>query len=253
MNLASDDQLGGHHAKAECPAHLSQGYWLSLSDVERELYLRIRPQPDAAYTCDVSLSSLENWLESQAKDLADIGGSLELHPDYQRGHVWSMQQRIEYMESFIRGQAPKLIMFNCPGYMSMCAHGDVPANTMQCIDGLQRLTSVRMFLRGEIGVFGGLTSGSMKGTSFDPRRLRLQVAIYEFRWRRDLLQFYLDLNGGGTPHPQSELVRVRALMASAAPRTGELAKADVSPTNSTHNNMNLTTHRQPTPRNRTQG
>jgi hypothetical protein len=36
--------------------------------------------------------------------------------------------------------------------------------------------------------------------------------IYAITRRRDLLQFYLDLNAGGTVHTTDELARVRALL-----------------------------------------
>ena len=141
---------------------------------------------------------------------------MELDPDYQRGHVWTTEQRVRYVESFIRGRAPNLIMFNCPGWTSGKQRGDIPEHHFQCIDGLQRLTTLRMFMRDEVQVFNGLTATALSGTPFDPKRLRISVGVYEFATRAELLQFYLDLNAGGTVHPQEELDRVRELLAQAS-------------------------------------
>lgn len=90
--------------------------------------------------------------------------------------------------------------------------GDIKEHTFECIDGLQRLTAVRKFLAGEFTVFGGLTAADLKGTPFDVSRFRFQFCVYEFVSRSELLQFYLDLNTGGTVHSESELARVRQLL-----------------------------------------
>ena len=72
-------------------------------------------------------------------------------------------------------------------------------------------------MAGEITVFGGMVASDLKGSPFDPYRLtyRLQVGIYEFTSRAELLQFYLDLNNGGTVHAPQEIERVRGLLAQA--------------------------------------
>jgi hypothetical protein len=88
---------------------------------------------------------------------------------------------------------------------------------MQCVDGLQRLTAVRRFLAGEIKAFG-MVAKEFTGTPFDPRRYMLRMAVHVYQTRAELLQYYIDLNAGGTPHEPEEIERVRALLA------GELTK-----------------------------
>ncbi|PWB21352.1 DUF262 domain-containing protein [Comamonas sp. JNW] len=198
--------------------NLRDEYWNSLSDKDRELYHIIRPIPSAAYTVDQELSRVDPMLKCWSDDLESAGGQLELEPDFQRGHVWTPEQRTAYMESFLRGRAPKRILFNCPGWISNHTKGgDIKQSHMQCIDGLQRLTTMRLFMRDEVQVFGGITASLLNGTSFDPRRTgnMFNIAIYEFNTRRDLLQFYLDLNSGGTVHSKNELARVKALLDGA--------------------------------------
>lgn len=198
------------------PFDLSDGYWSRLKPEHQALYLRVRPMPTATYTVDVGLNHIESWLKGLQDDMVTMNGSFELEPDFQRGHVWTLEQRTRYMESFIRAAAARTIMFNCPGWNREGGAGDINSHTFQCIDGLQRLTAIRRFMADEVPVFDGLVASMLEGTPFDPVRMRIQVAIYEFRWRADLLQFYLDHNSGGTVHPKSELDRVRLLQSEAA-------------------------------------
>lgn len=200
------------------PYGLSEKYWDSLGGEYQALYGIVRPMPDAAYTVDWQLSMLEQTLTDIEASMVDTGGVFELNPDFQRGHVWTDAQRTAYVEALIRKTITGRILFNCPGWTrSHGIAGDIKENTFQCIDGLQRLTAVRKFMAGEITVFGGMLASDLKGSPFDPYRLnyRLQVGIYEFTSRADLLQFYLDLNNGGTVHAPQEIERVRGLLAQA--------------------------------------
>jgi len=201
--------------KVKKPVGLSDNYWNSLSAEHQEWYEVVRPMTKATYEVDVSLTQVERFLEQQSADMASMGGVFELDPDYQRGHVWSMAQRVAYIESLLREIAPRTIMFNAPGYSREREPGDIPAHTFQCIDGLQRLTSVRKFMAGEIKVFGDKSCDDLTGSPFDPRRYRLSIAVYEFSNRADLLQFYLDLNTAGTAHSVEEIERVRGLLTEA--------------------------------------
>jgi len=121
------------------------------------------------------------------------------------------------MESLIRKNAPVKILFNCPSWNHTddAGPGNIPKFSMQCIDGLQRLTAILAFMRGEVPIFGGQNITTLVGTPFDARRYRISLAVYEFQWRDELLAFYLDLNIGGTVHTSSEIERVTALMEQA--------------------------------------
>lgn len=195
------------------PQDLSDSYWSSLSAEHQALYGVVRPLPTPAYTVDWHVGLLEKTLADLERDMLDGNGSFELEPDFQRGHVWTGAQRVAFVESLIRKTAPARLLFNCPGWSrSTDGSGDIADNTFQCIDGLQRLTAVRKFMAGEFTVFGGYSVAALKGSPFDLSRYRLQMAVYEFNTRAELLQFYLDLNAGGTVHALAELERVRGLL-----------------------------------------
>jgi hypothetical protein len=167
----------------------------------------ICPMPKARYEVDHSFSYVELALEGYA----DPDG-LELVPDFQRGHVWTREQQERWMESVIRGSisvAGLTIQLNAPAFEPSSYLGKLP-RTAVCIDGLQRLTAIRKFNTGEINVFG-LTVDHLKGTAHDIKQYHFKVAVHSFQTKVDLLQYYIDLNAGGTPHSKLEIDRVIAM------------------------------------------
>lgn len=154
--------------------------------------------PTAAYEVDVSWDYLEDWI-------ALTNPPLNLDPDYQRGHVWTEAQQIAYVEFVLmRGETSRSIICNCPGW-----HGDM-RGPYELVDGLQRITAVRRFMRDDIRAFGHLRS-QLRG-SF---RLWARFAwrVMDLPTRADVLKLYLLLNSGGTPHSPEEIARVRELLA----------------------------------------
>lgn len=191
-------------------------YWETVMDErQRNIVRLVDPIPQSAYEVSWFLNSLEATLAAHAKGQEEQGGSFELNPDFQRGHVWTPEQQVAYVESFLRGAAPATILFNCPSF-SDHARGDLNRQSFVCVDGLQRLTALRGFIAGTVKPFG-LGVEAFEKTNFDPTRpgLRVTVKVYSIANRADLLRFYLALNTGGTIHTADELNRVRALITTA--------------------------------------
>lgn len=167
----------------------------------------IRPLRTASYECDFDFRHLHKSLD----DLASDWGGLDLNPDFQRGHVWSPDQQRHYIENILRGVVSTsgfLVQFNCPNWDDDQYAGDLPRG-FQCIDGLQRITAVLGFMHGLVMPFG-LTASELDNSRFSTRgaKYRLRVAVHNFQNKADLLQHYLDLNAGGTPHSMEEIERV---------------------------------------------
>lgn len=169
----------------------------------------IKPLRTAKWQADFHWSRLD-------KGIAEIGndyGGLELIPDFQRGHVWTEAQQVHYIENCMRGVVASsgcLLQFNCPNWSRDTPDTDLP-NGLQCVDGLQRYTAVTRFVRGELKPFG-LSAADLVGTKYDPKSLTMKVAVHDFTKRSDLLEHYLSINAGGTPHSAEEIARVRALL-----------------------------------------
>jgi hypothetical protein len=158
----------------------------------------------SAYTVNVALPYLERHLQGWA-ETSGVAGGLDLDPDFQRGHVWTREKKIAYIEFLIRGgQSSRELLFNCSGWM------DGPEGPIQCVDGKQRLDAVRGFMEGTIPVCGRFIS-----EFDDPRylnRISLIFHVNNLKTRQEVLTWYLETNSGGVVHTQEELDRVRALL-----------------------------------------
>lgn len=148
-----------------------------------------------------------NHLEHQLQTLAD-GFGLDMDPDFQRGHVWTMEQQIAYVEHCLRGgQASNQILWNCRTWNTHITEGPSP---VQLVDGKQRITAVLAFLRDEIPAFGRKLSEYEDGLAvMEPR---LVFHVNSLKTKAEVLQWYLELNSGGTVHSDAELGRVRQML-----------------------------------------
>lgn len=182
------------------------------SEYEDHLTSLVRPLRTAKWQSDY----FWNRIERAIVELGNDHGGLELIPDFQRGHVWTEAQQTHYIENCMRGVVPSsgyLIQFNCPTWGEHRSATDLP-DGLQCVDGLQRYTAITRFARGEVKAFG-LTADDFAGTQFDLKRFRMTVAVHDFTSRSDLLNHYLSINAGGTPHSAEEIERVRGLLAAS--------------------------------------
>ena len=164
----------------------------------------IPPFPSHRYEVNISWDYLEQHLHDEMNP-GDGMAALNLDPDFQRAHVWTETQQREYVEYVLRGgEVGRSLTFNCVGW------GGDYRGPYEIIDGKQRLEAVRKFMRSELRVFGFLRR-DFGG--------RMRIAQSDFRWRvcsletkAEVLQLYLNINAGGTPHTAEELNKVREML-----------------------------------------
>lgn len=53
---------------------------------------------DGCYRCNYPLTSLVKYIEEEVETMG-----LQLNPDFQRGHVWTEEQQIAWLEYHLRG------------------------------------------------------------------------------------------------------------------------------------------------------
>lgn len=176
-------------------------------------YARFRDIPqltrDSAYACDQSWAYLPEWVD----DMVNERG-LQLDPDFQRGHVWTPTQQSRYVEFVLRGgKSGRDLYFNYRGFKrGLCADPHATGDdAFVCVDGLQRLTAVLGFLKGEVLAFGARRSDFADRPDFIRHAFR--VHINDLETRAEVLTWYREMNGAGTPHSAEELARVDALIA----------------------------------------
>ena len=150
----------------------------------------------------VRWSAIERVLEEWKKDYG-----LDIDPDFQREHVWTEKQQIAYVEYCLRsGRVGRDILFNCDW-----GNFDIETReNMVLVDGKQRLQAVRLFMSNKIEVFGH------KHSEFDDK-LNMTEHVFFFyvnnlKTKKEVLQWYLDLNTGGTIHTEEEIEKVKLLL-----------------------------------------
>lgn len=161
---------------------------------------------NGSYRINVPWDSVERTLEQFGE-----GCGLDLDPDFQRAHVWTRSQQIAYVEFILRGgRTGREVLFNQSGWQSRASTNR--GEPLVLVDGKQRLQAVRRFLSNEIPAFG---------SKFKEYADRLPLLGPDFIFmvndlptRAAVLQWYIELNAGGTVHKPKEIEKVRALLAA---------------------------------------
>lgn len=183
---------------------------------EATLIQIIKPMREKVWSANFAWNRFQNLV-----GFAEDYGPLDLCPDFQRGHVWTESQKTKFIEAALRGALTSrelTVQFNCANWEggSPPEGGRDLADGFMCLDGLQRITAVNEWIAGKVKPFG-LSLEDLQGTSFDPKRNNFTwvVTVHNFTSRGEMLQHYLDLNSGGTPHSPEEIERVRGLRDAA--------------------------------------
>jgi len=135
---------------------------------------------------------------------------LNMNPDFQRAHVWTPTQKVRYIEYVLQGgHSGRAIWTNAPGWQAASDIGE-----FVLVDGKQRIEAAMGFLNNEFAIFEGQEYGGFYRDFTD--KLDMMHANFEFhvntlKTRDEVLQWYIDLNRGGTQHSEEEIDRVRAL------------------------------------------
>lgn len=159
--------------------------------------------PDGNYQVDMEPKYLMGWIREEEEDMG-----LLLNPDFQRGHVWTESQQIAYLEYILRGgKSGRDLYFNNPSWRHRVPPGAY--NEYVCVDGLQRITAWQRYFNGEIPVFGSYVH---EFTDRFPCGRTMHIHINELPTKEAVLQWYLDMNTGGTIHSEEEIARVRNLL-----------------------------------------
>ena len=122
--------------------------------------------------------------------------------------MWTEKQQIAYVEFILcGGKSGRDFYFNW----------NRDNDEYLCVDGLQRTTALERFINGEIKVFGqyfadfGFTKFIAGGNPLP----EYGVKIYQnnLSSRKEVLQWYVDMNAGGTPHTNDEIEKVKRMIA----------------------------------------
>lgn len=182
---------------------------MNYTEIRNKKYIKART------TMYVEIEDLQDMLDRFNEGLVSadgkrtlpetVGKSLILQPDYQREKEWTREQEIAYMEFILKGGTSGLdLYFNNP------THQTTYTEPYECVDGLQRITAVTRFFNNEYSILEGqYYAKDIEGFT----DVSFALHIGDLRTRREVLEWYLQLNTGGTPHSEEEIERVKRLLA----------------------------------------
>lgn len=154
------------------------------------------------WECNYPLDRLVNQIEEWERE-----EGLQMNPDFQRGHVWTEEQQIKFVEYIIRGGSTgRVIYLNNPTWGS---YRDSEYSDAVCVDGLQRYTAIKRFIYNEIPVFGYYYKeydGHLRMVN------DMKINVNNLQTKAEVLSWYIEMNSGGTPHTEEELDKVRKML-----------------------------------------
>lgn len=156
-----------------------------------------------AWECDFQLNRVIAFVDEQTRE-----AGLDLDPDFQRGHVWTVAQQSRWIEFFLRGGTTgRVLYFNNPAWSGKASS----YTDFVIVDGKQRLEAIRAFVGGRLKVFG-----SYHHEYTDEIRLTqtMKINVNDLKTRAEVLLWYLQMNSGGTVHTDEELARIEELLKS---------------------------------------
>ena len=147
------------------------------------------------YQVNQRLKYLLKWIEEQ--------DDIDLNPDFQRGYVWTEEQQIKYIEFILKGGNTTPIYFNHSNWLSFTN----PVDKLEIVDGKQRMNACIRFLNNEIKAFNTYYKDFEDNCYTD-----IMININNLKTRKEVLNWYLELNSGGTAHTKEELDKVKLLI-----------------------------------------
>lgn len=162
---------------------------------------------DGSYQVNYPLDRMIKFIDDEVEEMG-----LQLNPIFQRGHVWSKEQQIAWLEYHLKGgKSGNTIYLNYPFWKTTKNPRPGDYADYVCVDGLQRITAAKRFVNNEIPVFGSYYREF--GDSI--RRCipnMMTINVNDLKTEKDVLQWYVDMNAGGTPHSKEEIERVQNMI-----------------------------------------
>jgi hypothetical protein len=154
-------------------------------------------------------ASDEDWGHFVESWVTDHRGIKVVVPDFQRCRVWTREQQTAYIENMLRGYpSGRDVYYNHPTWGSF---EDAEKYPLEIIDGQQRINTVVAFLNNEFPIFGNTYYKDFEG-GLDYSTASFKVHVLNMKTRREVIEWYIAFNAGGTVHTSDELDRVRKLL-----------------------------------------
>lgn len=163
------------------------------------------------YVVNVEIHRLKGYLERLSEDF-----KVNLTPDFQRERVWTIEQKQQYIEYLLQGGTTgRDLYFNCPFFeedknVNNLKKLDLDRLEVVCVDGLQRITAILGFFNNEFKVFGQFAK-DFEGKPSN-QQSKLNIHINGLLTKKELLEWYIQLNTTGKPHTEEEINKVKEML-----------------------------------------
>ena len=132
---------------------------------------------------------------------------LEMNPDFQRGHVWTEVQQSKWIEFILKGgRSARDFYFNWSS----------KTDEYVCVDGLQRTVALQNFIHNKLKAFGQFFDEFEfpRAVICEPPMAEYEFHVYinHLKTKKEVLQWYVDMNAGGTPHTSKEIEKVKNMI-----------------------------------------
>ncbi|MFD7855208.1 DUF262 domain-containing protein [Streptomyces microflavus] len=190
----------------------------------------------------LSLSSSDRQVRELARNFRETLG-LDLQPPYQRGRVWSDDQKVALIRSWLTGTPIGVVIFNDRATTEWQeANGYDPTDRGEpiyaCIDGQQRISAAIDWFEDQVAVpaswfdaddviatedtkdgpyvrWSGLTLPRQRHFA---NRALLTVATAHVATIQEEAAIYLLVNGGGTPQADADMNNAARIAGTEGPR-----------------------------------
>jgi len=126
--------------------------------------------------------------------------------DYQRGYVWTYEDKLEYIESIFNGRdIGKFVLVEDSSYRT---------EGIEILDGKQRVNAIMEFMMSHYE-YGGRywhQLSKMDRHCFENAGVQVATLDSERHSRADMLKTFLNVNAGGVPQTNAHLQHVRVLL-----------------------------------------
>ena len=190
--------------KLQCPAPITPNPMLGAYSS----FAAIPKFPHANYRVNMAWHYIHQFISGQPL--------VELNPDYQRGYVWTQEQKEKYLEyRLMDGISGRIIYWNCPNWQRENGNSDYD-NTLELVDGKQRLNAVFEFLDNKVKVFGKFLNEYSDADVIKRMRYEFEFHINNLPNKKEVVEWYLGLNNGGSIHTEDDLKIARSVLQSCA-------------------------------------
>lgn len=185
-----------------------------MSSTRGDIIEMIKSSPFARshYSVDIPLNTFHKSMMMYISDkkyengfvLEDIFSGV---PEFQRdNNKWSESMQIKFVENIIMGCKSTIMLYEVPPKGDLSSYCDC-----MILDGLQRITAIHRFIRGEIKAFEHTFLELLELRVLTNVRCRIKVNIYTFATEREVIEFYIAMNESIT-HSSEDIDKAKAYL-----------------------------------------